>query len=254
MEELILKLTQAINDFNKYLKNEYSSINKNFSGISNSLADYSVFKIVTPKLTDYKINKIFPRANYIMVKINNNSDTIYLAVNSKTKDKLQFRDGSYYKGILSDLYLTYDFSAYGVLPNVEIFIGYNAEYLPIQSVKISSIDTDIPLVVNNKSYAYKTIGVKDNVNNSIKTINLLNLLTGYNVLGISSVIITNLDNSQCLYFGDIDNISNIDTCKEIGAGESFGIDFNPNALNLIFTLASLSSVDFQIQILFNYGA
>lgn len=258
MEELILKLTQAINDFNKYLKNEYSSINKNFSGIGNSIGDYSIFTLVAPKLTDYKINKTFPRANYILVSINNSKDVIYLSVNALTKEKLAFRDGSKFEGIFSDLFLTYDFSG-GVLPKVQIYIGYNSKYNPITSVKIADIDSSNPLPVtltgggieeHSENYGVKTYS--GNVNNSIVSISLPQTIDGRTVKGITSVLITNLDSSHDLFFGDIDDIANINNCTPIGAGEKFSIDFEPACISLEFSLASLQSVNFQYTILYAY--
>lgn len=261
MEELILKLTQAINDFNKYLKNEYSSINKNFSGIGNSIGDYSIFTIVAPKLTDYKINKTFPRANYILVSINNSTDVIYLSVNALTKDKLKFRDGSKFEGIFSDLYLTYDFSSSTPLPKVQIYIGYNSKYNPISTVKIADIDSSNPLPVSlsggqveEPSQRYRVKCFSGNVNNSVVPLTIPSTIDGYTVKGITSILITNLDTTNDLFFGDIDNVSDINNCTPIGAGEKMTIDFKPQAISFPFSLASLNNVNFQYTILYTYTA
>lgn len=258
MEELIKKLTEAISDFNKYIKNEYSAINKNFSGIENSLGDYSIFTIVTPKLTNFKINKTFPRANYISVKINNSNDVIYLTVNDQSKERLQFRDGSIYEGIFSDLYLTYDFSGYGILPEVQIFIGYNAKYNPITAVKIADVDSNNPLPVTIAGQSggsrYRFKGYSGNVNNSIQQISTPSTIDGNTVKGIASIIITNLDNSHDLMFGLIDDIADINNCTPIGAGEKLSIDFNPSAESFVFTLASTNNVNYVYTIQYTYEA
>lgn len=251
MEELILKLTQAINDFNKYLKNEYSSINKNFSGIGNSIGDYSIFTIVTPKLTDYKINKTFPRANYILVSIDNSKDVVYLSVNALTKDKLMFRDGSKFEGIFSDLYLTYDFSSSNPLPKVQIFIGYNSKYNPISTVKIADVDSNNPLpivVTGDIASVQRFHNIGGNVNNSQQAITLPTNISGHNVKGFSSILISNLDNTNTLYFGQNVNSSNYQTVGvPINAGEKFSIDFKTLALGGYgFTLFSPDSVNYSI--------
>ena len=229
MEELILKLTQAINDFNKYLKNEYSSINKNFSGIGNSIGDYSIFTIVVPKLTDYKINKTFPRANYILVSIDNSKDTIELSINALTKDKLKFRDGSKFEGIFSDLYLTYDFSSSNPLPKVQIFIGYNSKYNPISTVKIADVDSNNPLpivITGDIASVQRFYSNYGSVNNSTAGIPIPTTINTDTVKGVSSIIIANLDNVNTLYFGDsIDSTNYQDKGIPIFAGEKFSIDF-----------------------------
>ena len=261
MEELIRKLTEAISDFNRYIQNEYSAINKNYSGIENSLGDYSIFTIVVPKLTNYKINKTFPRANFISVKINNSTDVVYLTTNTVTKEKLQFRDGSKYEGVFSDLYLTYDFSSSNPLPNVQIFIGYNSKFTPITTVKIADIDSSNPLPVTlsgggieEHSERYGVKCYSGNVNNSLVSITLPQIIDGRTVKGITSIIITNLDNSHDLYFGNIDDISNINDCTPIGAGEKFSIVYEPACISMVFTLASTHSVNFQYTILYAYTA
>lgn len=256
MEELIRKLTEAISDFNKYIKNEYSAINKNYSGIGNSLGDYSIYTIVSPKLNNFKINKTFPRANFIMVKINNSNDVVYLTTNTATKEKLQFRDGSRYEGIFSDLYLSYDFSSYGVLPQVQIFIGYNSKYIPITTVKIADVDTNNPLPVSvseQKSQRYGVKGFSGNVNNSIAQISLPTTIDGRTVLGVSSILISNLDNSHEIYFGNIDSLTDINSCTPIGAGEKMSIDFSPFSVSFGFTLASTDDVNFQYTVQYVYG-
>ena len=259
MEELIRKLTEAISDFNKYIKNEYSAINKNYSGVGNSLGDYSIFTIVAPKLNNYKINKTFPRSNFIMTKINNSYDVVYITTNTATNEKLQFRDGSKYEGIFSDLYLSYDFSASNPMPEVQIFIGYNAKFTPITSVKIADIDSTNPLPVSISSGGIEEhserYGVKcysGNVNNNVVSITLPQIIDGRTVKGITSILITNLDNSHDLFFGDIDDISNINNCTPIGAGEKFSIEFEPACISLVFSLASTNSVNYQYTILYAY--
>lgn len=251
MEELILKLTQAINDFNKYLKNEYSSINKNFSGIGNSIGDYSIYTIVVPKLTDYKINKTFPRANYILVSIDNSKDVVYLSVNALTKDKLMFRDGSKFEGIFSDLYLTYDFSSANPLPKVQIFIGYNSKYNPISTVKIADVDSNNPLpivVTGDIASVQRFHNIGGNVNNSQQAITLPTNISGHNVKGYSSILISNLDNTNTLYFGLNVNSSNYQTVGvPINAGEKFSIDFKTLASGGYgFTLFSTDNVNYSI--------
>lgn len=251
MEELILKLTQAINDFNKYLKNEYSSINKNFSGIGNSIGDYSIFTIVTPKLTDYKINKTFPRANYIIVSINNSTDKIYLSVNALTKEKLAFRDGSKFEGIFSDLYLTYDFSSYGVLPEVKIYIGYNSKYNPITAVKIADIDSSNPLPIKiqeETSVQTRFYNVGGNVNNSVQNMVAPSNISGHIPKGYSSMVVTNLDDTNALYFGGNIDSSNYQTQGvPILAGEKLTIDFKQLAQSgFTYKLYSPNNVNFSV--------
>lgn len=258
MEELILKLTQAINDFNKYLKNEYSSINKNFSGIGNSIGDYSVFTVVSPKLDGVKINKTFPRANFIMVSIDNPNDKIYLSINALTKEKLEFRDGSKFEGIFSDLYLTYDFSSYGLgnLPKVQIYIGYNSKFIPITNVKIADVDSNNPLPVTISAQGSSRYGVKGfsgTLNaNSIQSISMPTTIDGRTVTGICSILITNLDTTNDLYFGNIDNIADVGDCTPISAGEKLSVPFNPSGVSFSFTLASISGGNYQYTIQYTY--
>lgn len=258
MEELILKLTQAINDFNKYLKNEYSSINKNFSGIGNSLGDYSVFTIVTPQLTDYKINKTFPRANYILVSIDNSKDEILLSVNALTREKLSFRDGSKFEGIFSDLFLTYDFSGSNPMPKVQIFIGYNSKYNPISTVKIADVDSSNPLPVNivsetvpNQSF-YNLGG---NLNNSLQNLVIPSNIGGHDVKGVSSILITNLgNNNEVIYFGgNIDNSNYQTQGVPILTGEKLAIDFKQLAKSgMAYKLFSPNNVNYSVCYLYSY--
>lgn len=242
MEELIRKLTEAISDFNRYIKNEYSAINKNYSGISNSLGDYSVFTIVVPRLDNYKINKTFPRANFIMVKINNSTDVVYITTNTITKEKLQFRDGSRYEGIFSDLYLSYDFSGYGTIPNVQIFIGYNSKYIPITTVKIADVDSGNPLpvtLVEGSGSNYKLKCSSANVNNGVATVTLSET--------ISSLVITNTSTTDTLYIGDDIDSSNYSIYgTEILPGEKFSIDFSPVANGFSFVIGSTGNIDVKI--------
>lgn len=259
MEELIRKLTEAISDFNSYIKNEYSSINKNFSGISNSLGDYSIFTIVEPKLDNFKINKSFPRANFIMVKIDNSVDVVHITTNSATNEKLEFHDGSRYEGIFSDLYLSYDFSSHGVMPKVQIYIGYNSKFIPITNVKITDIDSSNPLPVSlsggQVEEPAQNYGVKSysgNVNNNVVSIPLPSTIDGNTVKGYTSILITNLDNSNDLFFGNINDIADINTCIPIGAGEKFTVEFKPQAKSMTFSLASLGNVNFQYSVLYTY--
>lgn len=253
MEELIRKLTEAIADFNKYIRNEYSAINKNYSGISNSLGDYSVFKIVVPKLSNHKINKTFPRANFITVKINNSTDVVYITTNTMTKEKLEFRDGSRYEGIFSDLYLSYDFSSYGVgnLPEVEIFIGYNSKFIPITTVKIADVDSSNPLPIKiqeETSVQTRFYNVGGNVNNSIQNMVAPNNISGHIPKGYTSMVITNLDDTNALYFGGNIDSSNYNTQGiPILAGEKMTIDFKQLAQSgFAYKLYSPNNVNFSV--------
>ena len=251
MEELLLKLTQAINDFNKYLKNEYSSINKNFSGIANSIGDYSIFTLVVPKLTDFKINKTFPRANYILVSIDNSQDSIYLSVNALTKEKLKFRDGSKFEGIFSDLYLTYDFTSVSPMPKVQIYIGYNSKYNPISTVKIADVDSNNPLPVKIKEETTvytRFYNVGGNVNNTVQNMVAPSNISGHTVKGYSSMVITNLDDTNALYFGgNIDNSNYQTQGVPILAGEKLTIDFKQLAQSgFTYKLFSPNNVNFSV--------
>lgn len=261
MEELLRKLTEAISDFNRYIKTEYSAINKNYSGIANSLGDYSIFTIVAPKLNNFKINKTFPRANFIMASIDNSTDVVYITTNTMTKEKLEFRDGSRYEGIFSDLYLSYDFSSSNPLPNVKIFIGYNSKFIPITTVKIADIDSANPLPVSiaggqieetAQNYAVKS--ESGSVNNEIVTITLPQTIDGNTVKGFVSLLITNLDSSDTLYFGNIDDIGDINKCVPIGAGEQFSVEFKPIANSFVFTLATTGNINYQYALLYTYTA
>lgn len=264
MEELILKLTNAINDFNKYLKNEYSSINKNFSGIGNSIGDYSIFTIVVPKLTDYKINKTFPRANFIMVTIDNPNDKVYLSVNALTKEKLAFRDGSKFEGIFSDLYLTYDFTLNGVLPKVQIYIGYNSKYTPITSVKIADIDSSNPLPVilagggvEEKTATYNLENIIGSLNaDEYTVIDVPATIDGNTVKGVSSIVIENTDTINTLFFSKYDNTT-IGTGISILAGEKYSIDFKPlsqSGFKFCLKTDIGLTANFSVCILYTYGA
>lgn len=245
MEELIRKLTEAISDFNRYIQNEYSALNKNYSGIANSLGDYSVYTLVASKMENFKINKTFPRANYITVKINNSSDVIYLTTNTITKEKLQFRDGSKYEGIFSDLYLSYDFSGYGVMPNVQIFIGYNSKYTPITTVKIADVDSNSPLPVSIVDTAtvntYKLKSEYYNINNNVEDV----IISDY----VSGIIITNPSATDTLYIGDDFDMSNYSSYgTPILPGEKFTIDFDPIANGFSFKLATSGNIDTKLLI------
>lgn len=251
MEELLLKLTQAINDFNKYLKNEYSSINKNFSGIANSIGDYSIFTLVVPKLTDFKINKTFPRANYILVSIDNSQDSIYLSVNALTKEKLKFRDGSKFEGIFSDLYLTYDFTSVSPMPKVQIYIGYNSKYNPISTVKIADVDSNnpLPVKIQEETTVYtRFYNVGGNVNNTVQNMVAPSNISGHTVKGYSSMVITNLDDTNALYFGgNIDNSNYQTQGVPILAGEKLTIDFKQLAQSgFTYKLFSPNNVNFSV--------
>lgn len=251
MEELLLKLTQAINDFNKYLKNEYSSINKNFSGIANSIGDYSIFTLVVPKLTDFKINKTFPRANYILVSIDNSQDSIYLSVNALTKEKLKFRDGSKFEGIFSDLFLTYDFTGISPMPKVQIYIGYNSKYNPISTVKIADVDSNnpLPIKVQEETSVYtRFYNVGGNVNNSVQNMVAPSNISGHIPKGYTSMVITNLDDTNALYFGGNIDSSNYNTQGiPILAGEKMTIDFKQLAQSgFTYKLYSPNNVNFSV--------
>lgn len=251
MEELIRKLTEAIADFNRYIKNEYSAINKNYSGIENSLGDYSIYTIVAPKLVNFKINKTFPRANFITTKIDNSTDVVYLTTNAMTKEKLEFRDGSRYEGIFSDLYLTYDFSSYGVLPNVQIFIGYNSKYIPITTVKIADIDSSNPLPIkiqDEKVVVTRFYNVGESVNNSVQNMVAPSNISGHIVKGYMSMVITNLDDTNTLYFGGNIDGSNYQTQGvPILAGEKLTVDFKQLAQSgFTYKLFSPDNIKFSV--------
>lgn len=251
MEELIRRLTEAISDFNRYIKNEYSAINKNYSGISNSLGDYSIFTIVAPKLNNFKINKTFPRANYIMTKIDNSTDVVYITTNTATKEKLEFRDGSRYEGIFSDLYLSYDFTGYNPMPKVQIFIGYNSKFIPITTVKIADIDSNNPLpisITEEQSVYTRFYNVGGNVNNSVQNMVAPSNISGHTVKGYTSMVITNLDDTNALYFGgNIDNSNYQTQGVPILAGEKLTIDFKQLAQSgFTYKLFSPNNVNFSV--------
>lgn len=257
MEELIRRLTEAISDFNRYIKNEYSAINKNYSGISNSLGDYSIFTIVAPKLNNFKINKTFPRANYIMTKIDNSTDVVYITTNTATKEKLEFRDGSRYEGIFSDLYLSYDFTGYNPMPKVQIFIGYNSKFIPITTVKIADIDSNNPLpisITEEQSVNYNIACAGGNVNNTLVTQLISSTLNGQTVKGISSILITNLDSTNTLYVGNNFDTSNYNTvATPILAGEKLTIDFKQMAkAPFSFLVFSPNDVNYQVSVVYAY--
>lgn len=150
MENLIRELKQAIENFNLYLKNEYTTINNKIQGISNDISDYSVFTLSQPKAKDLKINLTFPRATYVMAVIKNATSSTYveLSINQPTKEKLKFYDGSFHKGIIRDLYLSYDFSNLEIMPEVKIYVGYNSTFNPITSVRLADVTSENPLPVN----------------------------------------------------------------------------------------------------------
>lgn len=166
MENLIRELKQAIENFNLYLKNEYTTINNKIQGISNDISDYSVFTLSQPNAKDLKINLTFPRATYVMVTIKNASSSTFveLSINQPTKEKLKFYDGSFHKGIIRDLYLSYDFSQLETMPEVKIYVGYNSTFNPITSVRLADVTSENPLPV---------VKIGDTVEDTNKFLNML---------------------------------------------------------------------------------
>lgn len=150
MERLIKELKQAIENFNLYLKNEYTTINNKLQGISNDISDYSVFTLNVAKAKDLKVPLTFPRATYIMVTIKGASSSTFIeaSINQQTKEKLKFYDGSYHKGIIRDIYLTYDLSELDTMPEVKVYVGYNSSFNPITSVRLADVTSENPLPVN----------------------------------------------------------------------------------------------------------
>ena len=149
MENLIRELKQAIENFNLYLKNEYTTINNKIQGVSNDISDYSVFTLTQVSAKNLKINLTFPRATYVMVSIKGatSSTFVELAINQPTKERLKFYDGSFHKGIIRDIYLTYDFSDLQTMPEVKVYVGYNSTFNPITSVRLADVTSENPLPV-----------------------------------------------------------------------------------------------------------
>ena len=90
------------------------------------------------------------------------------------------------------------------------------------------------------------------MNNSLNTITIPSTIDSHTVKGIKSIIITNLDNSHELYCGNIANISDINLCTPINAGEKFNIDFAPLSKSFTFVLASTNSINYQYNVLYAY--
>lgn len=179
---------------------------------------------------------------------------INIAFNSSRNYGLTFLNGSKYKSQFQKIYIS---APAQPNVNVRIFTSVNAFYEKEQPVT-NAIFTE-PLLVsidgggideNTQNYSLKSYS--GNVNNSFNTITIPTTIDGHTVKGIKSIIISNLDNSNELYFGNIGNISDLNLCTPINAGEKFNIDFSPLGKSFTFTLASSDSINYQYNVLYTY--
>lgn len=246
METILNELIKVLKDLTQKISLQYSSLNTNFSGIENKLSDYSIFTLVKPKMINHKIELTFPRANYITAIISDSTAKINIGVNSAGKQKLPYKDGSYFKGVISDIYIDYDFTELEAQPTASIYIGYNSEYLPITTVKINDLDVnnavpvnvisgDITIDSNPKTYSLNVSN--GNLNNQIQNFTLSS--------PTNSIMIKNTGDND-LYFGNISDINDLSQAIKILAGETLEIPFNPICNNYTYSLASLLETSYTI--------
>ncbi len=242
-------MIKQLDTLGRAISTQYSSLNTAFSGIDNKISDYSIFTLIERKMTDYKINMTFPRANFITTMISDSTSKINIGVNSPSKQKLAYIDGSNFKGVISNVYITYDFTNLDDMPKAEIYIGYNSEFKPITTVKIEGVDTQnsLPVTVVNQAESadkkYELNAQSGTLNNEISSFTI-NKKT-------NSITIKNTSSTSSLYFGNITSQSDFTQALEILAGESLVIDFNPLCSLYTFNLATASGETATYSILYN---
>ena len=178
---------------------------------------------------------------------------VNIAITASKNYGLTFLNGSKYKAQYQKLYVSAP-----AQPNisVRIFTSVNAFYEKEQPITNAVFEKPMEVVVDGgideKPLKYGIKCYSGNVNNTINSITVPQVIDGRTVKGISSIIISNLDNSHDLFFGNIDDIINIALCTTINAGEKFTIDFKPQTNSFVFTLASTNNVNYQYNILYSY--
>ena len=177
---------------------------------------------------------------------------INIAFNSSRNYGLTFLNGSKYKSQFQKIYIS---APAQPNVNVRIFTSVNAFYEKEQPVTnaIFKEPMSVSGSIDENAQRYGIKCYSGNVNNSINTITIPQTIDGRTVLGVSSILITNLDNSNDLFFGNIDNISDLGICCPINAGEKYSIDFKPLSQSFQFSLASLNSVNYQYCVLYTYS-
>lgn len=218
---------------------------------------YQVYTFDLSNGINKEIDTMLPATNFLTVFFVNtltgesiNNGKINISFTAKRNYPLTFLNGSKYKAQFQKFYLTAD-----VQPNisVRIFISQDAYYekeLPVTSAVLQE-----PIKIEQDNLLYDIACIGDTLQaNTLTTVTIGTTLNSHTVKGIKSILLSNLDTTNTLYFGKEFTISNYsDIATSILAGEKLSIDFNPQAIAPFeFTLFSTNNVKYQASVLFNY--
>lgn len=178
-----------------------------------------------------------------------NNGKINIAVTSSKNYPLSFLNGSKYKAQFQKLYLYAK-----PQPNVSVRIFTSVDCFYEKETPVTNAILNEPLIIEPDTLNYDIFVNGATINNSVTGVIINNTLNGKTVKGIKSIIISNLDTTNTLYYGTGINSGNYLTkAGRIEAGEKLSIDFTPQAKPLYdFTLYTPYSIDFQYSVLFSY--
>lgn len=178
-----------------------------------------------------------------------NNGKVNIAVTSSKNYPLTFLNGSKYKAQFQKLYLYAK-----PQPNVSVRIFTSVDCFYEKETPVTNAVLTQPLIIEPETLNYDIYVTGGTINNDSLTISIPTTLNSKSVKGIKSIILSNLDNNNTLYYGTGINSGNYQTnAGQILAGEKLSIDFNPQAkAPYSFTIYAPNSIDYQYSVLFSY--
>lgn len=226
------------------MANEYSTDNK-----------YQVFTIpLTNGLNNYEIDTMLISNFLTTFFVDNNGESINtgkvnISVTSSKNYGLTFLNGSKYKAQFQKLYLNAQ-----PQPNVNVRVFTSIDCFYEKETPVTNAVLNEPLIIEPETLNYDIFVDGGNINNTISNITINDILNSKSVKGIKSIILSNMDNNNTLYFGTgITSINYLTKAGRIEAGEKLSIEFNPQSkAPYVFTIYAPNSVDYQYSVLFSY--
>ena len=225
------------------MENQYSIDNK-----------YQVYTIpLANGLNNFEIDTMLNNNFLTTFFVDDNGESVnvgkvYISFTSSNNYGLTFLNGSKYKSNFQKIYLNAPAQA-GI--NLRVFVGLDCFYEKETPVTNAILTQPIATALGSVDYDIFCNGA---VNNGLTPVTISNSLNGHSVKGLNSILLSNVDSVEPLYFGkDFTALNYSAKALKIDCGEKFEINFNPLAnAPYSFLLYSANNCNYQLTVSFTY--
>lgn len=219
-------------------------------------AKYQVFELdLSNGLKDYEINTILVSNFLTTFYVDNsgnsiNTGKVNISFNSGKNYGLTFLNGSKYKSQYQKIWLNCD-----AQPNTNLRIFTSVDCFYEKEQPVTNAILTPPIIIQTDTLNYNVSCLNGTINGLTDIVIGQNgQIDGNNVKGISSILISNNDNSDIMYFGNNFTITDYSQkATAINPAEKLSLNFNPLCkAPFTFKLFATNNIDYQITVSYAY--